>query len=417
MKVLRLQPGLPSSLPGWVTGGSSRAVGMETHVSSDMRVTNLVRLLSELREHDSLARSDLARLTGLAVPTVHRLVSELDTLGFVCEVAPVADESRVGRPPAVFRLRGESGAVAGADVGNESTRLTLASLDGQVLISHTMPTSSIAKALVDGIATQILGMADEVGLQPGSLAAIGVGIASAVDPRTGVLHKPPQHVSWHGIPLAGELRHRLGCAVTVDQDDHLAALAECSSVGTVPGIGSVVVLEIGKGIGVGMTVGSRSLTGGHGRFGRIAQWPVSQSRGVRLPGRTLGECLVTDGLVAQYASRGGKLPIQDGLGLFAAARDGDAAARAVVAWAAREIADVVQRLQALCDPEAVVLGGGLAGGYDLLERELTHRASRADSIGGLPLPSVLGAFAPLTGALLAAQDSVLPWLLTQLTRN
>jgi predicted NBD/HSP70 family sugar kinase len=385
-----------------------------------MRIANMLRLLSELREHGSLPRSDLARLTGLAVPTVHRLVSELGTLGFVSEVAPVADESRVGRPPAIFRLRGEAGAVAGLDVGNESTRLALASLDGQVLISRTMPTSSIAEDLVDGIVTQIAGMAHEAGLRPDSLAAVGVGIASAVDPQTGVLHRPPRHVNWHGIPLAGELRHKLGCAVAVDQDDHLAALAECSSVGTVPGVGSVVVLEIGKGIGVGMTVDSRSLTGGRGRFGRIAEWPVSQSRRLQLPGRTLGECLVSDGLVAQYASRGGQSPVQDGLGLFAAARDGDAAARAVVAWAAREIADVVQRLQAMCDPEAVVLGGGLAGGYELLEREMPHRAARSDRagfVGELPLPSVLGTFAPLTGALLAAQDSVLSWLLTQLART
>jgi predicted NBD/HSP70 family sugar kinase len=381
-----------------------------------MRVANMVRLLAELRAHGSLPRSDLARLTGLAVPTVHRLVSELGTLGFVSEVAPVADESRVGRPPAVFRLRGESGAVAGLDVGNESTRLALASLDGEVLISRTMPTSVIAEGLVDGIVTEILGMAQEAGLRPDSLAAVGVGIASAVDPQTGVLHRPPRHVNWRGIPLAGELRNRLGCAVAVDQDDHLAALAESSSVGTAPGVGSVVVLEIGKGIGVGMTVDSRPLTGGRGRFGRIAEWPVSQSRGLRLPGRTLGECLVTDGLVAQYASRGGQLPVQDGLGLFAAAGEGDAAARAVVAWAAREIADVAQRLQAMCDPEAVVLGGGLAGGYELLQSEMNHRAGRADHLGELPLPSVLGNFAPLTGALLAAQDSVLPWLLTQLAR-
>jgi predicted NBD/HSP70 family sugar kinase len=415
--MLRLHPGLPSSLPGSAVGGSSRPAGLESHVPSDMRVANMVRLLAELRAHGSLPRSDLARLTGLAVPTVHRLVSELGTLGFVSEAAPVADESRVGRPPAVFRLRGESGVVGGLDVGNESTRLALASLDGRVLISRTMPTSSIAESLVDGILTQILGMAHEASLRPDSLAAVGVGIASAVDPQTGVLHRPPRHLNWHGIPLAGELRKRLGCEVVVDQDDHLAALAECSSVGTVPGVGSVVVLEIGKGIGVGMAVDSRSLTGGRGRFGRIAEWPVSQSEGVRLPGRTLGECLVTDGLVAQYAIRGGKSAVQDGLGLFAAASDGDAAARAVVAWAAREIADVVQRLQAMCDPEAVVLGGGLAGGYEVLQREMTHRAGSADQIGALPLPSVLGDFAPLTGALLAAQDSVLPWLLTQLAHT
>jgi predicted NBD/HSP70 family sugar kinase len=396
------------------TGAGLPAGRSAASAPSDVRVANMLRLLAEIRAQGSVPRSDLARATGLAVPTVHRLIAELADLGLLAEDAPAADESRLGRPPLVYRFRGEAGALVGADIGNGSTRLAVASLAGHVLASRSLATADITGDLIGGVTDLIAELLAEVGQPAESLAGIGVGIASAVDPGTGVLRDPPQHRHWHGLPFAAELHSRLQCEVAVEQDDHLASLAESSSVGTVPGARSVVVLSIGKGIGVGMTVDSRPVPGMQGRFGRIASWPARVPRGVRLPGPTLGESLATDGLVAQYHARGGRPSVTDGVALFAAAREGDPAARSVVAWAGREIADLVQRLAALCDAEAIVFGGGLAGGFDLLEREIGRHADT----GSVNLArTALGEHAVLTGALLAAQNTVMPWLVRQLTRS
>ena len=58
------------------------------------------------------------------------------------------------------------------------------------------------------------------------------------------------------------------------------------------------------------------------------------------------------------------------------ARSGDERARDVFDWAALTIADLVSRLQLLCDPQAVVIGGGLARAYDLLEAGPGRAAAR-----------------------------------------
>jgi predicted NBD/HSP70 family sugar kinase len=382
-----------------------------TLVPSDVRLANVTRILAELRGHAYLSRSDLARRTGLAVPTVHRLVSELVALDLVIEDAPAADESRLGRPPVVYRFRREAGFLAGFDVGNQTTRAAVASLAGEVLTSRTVSTSDIEDDLAGGIADLVLKLLTEVDASPQRLAGVGVGIAAVVDPETGVLRQPPQHLQWHAVALGAQLRERLGCAAVVDQDDHLAAVAECSSVGTAPGARSIVVLAIGKGIGFGAALESVPLLGHAGRFGRIASWPVTAPRGVRLPGRTLEECLPAEGLVAQYHQRGGQGPVTDGLSLFTAARNGDAVARAVVTWVARELADVVHRLRVVFDPEAFVLGGGISRGFDLLEPEL---ARHTNGIEPVVRPSVLDEVAVLTGALLTAQTCVEPWLHAQL---
>jgi predicted NBD/HSP70 family sugar kinase len=104
--------------------------------------------------------------------------------------------------------------------------------------------------------------------------------------------------------------------------------------------------------------------------------------------------------------------VHDGATLAAVARDGDRQAQTVLGWAAIEIADVVTRLQHLCDPEAIVIGGGLARAHDLLDPVLGRwlppgvRASR----------SVLGEQAVVTGALIVAGRFVESWLSAHLAR-
>ena len=70
------------------------------------------------------------------------------------------------------------------------------------------------------------------------------------------------------------------------QDDHLSPIAESSDAGTFPGASSLLVIEIGRGIGVGMTLDGVPIAGAHRRFGRIAGWPVTSPAGTA---GTLGE--------------------------------------------------------------------------------------------------------------------------------
>lgn len=127
---------------------------------------------------------------------------------------------------------------------------------------------------------------------------------------------------------------------------------------------------------------------------------------------TLGECLVTSGLVDQYHQRGGPGDIRDGAALAAAARRGDERALAVFDWAATQIADVINRLQQLADPQAVVIGGGLARAYDLLEPRMTPQLMSGAKVAR----SVLGEQAVVVGAVLVAGSFVDSWLDTLLAR-
>jgi predicted NBD/HSP70 family sugar kinase len=380
-----------------------------TLVPADVRLANLVRIVQELRSADALSRSEVARQVGMSLPTAHRLVADLADLGLVEVESPATGGARMGRPPVVYRFRGDAGLLAGVDVGNETTRLAIAELSGQVLVTRSLPSARLNRKLPSMLAAIIKEMVASTQLSLDRLAGVGVGIAARVD-ADGVLRDPPNHQAWDGLPLREPLSAELGCEVAVAQDDHLSPIAESSPRGTFPGVSSLLVLEIGRGVGVGMTLDGTPIAGARGGFGRIAGWPVTDPLNGQT--RTLGESLVTGGLVDQYRDRGGNGDVSDGATLAAAAREGDRHAQSVLGWAAIEIADVINRLQLLCDPEAIVIGGGLARAHDLLDpvlaRWLPQRVQAARS--------VLGEQAVVTGALIVAGSFVDNWISNHLAR-
>lgn len=385
------------------------ASARSTLVPADVRLANLVRIVHELRGSQALSRSDVARQVGMSLPTAHRLVADLAHLGLVEEESPADGGTRLGRPPVVYRFREDAGLLVGVDVGNETTRLAVTALSGNLLAARSLPSGKLGRGLPATLASIVREMIASAGLPLSRLAGAGVGIAACVD-ADGVLRDPPTHQAWNGLPLRQILDAELGCQVAVAQDDHLSPIAESSDRGTFPRASSLLVLEIGRGIGVGMTMDGTPVSGARGRFGRIAAWPVTDP--VSGQARTLGECLVTGGLVDQYFARGGTGNVHDGETLAAVAREGDRQAQSVLGWAAIEIADVITRLHHLCDPEAIVIGGGLARAHDLLDPVLARwlppgvRAAR----------SVLGEQAVVAGALIVAGSFVESWISDHLAR-
>jgi predicted NBD/HSP70 family sugar kinase len=402
------------------------AAGRSSHVPADVRLANLARIVDELRQAGVLSRSEVARRVGISLPTAHRLVSDLADLELVEEEEPEVDNSRLGRPPVVYRFRDDAGLLVGVDVGNESTRLALTTLSGRVITAQAVTSDRLGSDLSGALVAKVTDMVSGAGHAMAQLAGAGVGIASSVDPA-GILRAPPIHGEWDGLPLGDELGRQLGCEVTVAQDDHLSPIAESSDAGTFPGASSLLVIEIGRGIGVGMTLDGVPIAGAHRRFGRIAGWPVTGPAGAQGPAgargpagtlgpagalATLGECLVTSGLVRLYHERGGSREVRDGAALAAAARGGDQQALAIFTWAAESIADLVSRLQLLCDPQAVVIGGGLARAYDLLEPGLAGRLPPRLKVAR----SVLGEQAVVVGAVFVAGSHVDSWLRNRLAR-
>jgi N-acetylmannosamine-6-phosphate 2-epimerase/N-acetylmannosamine kinase len=119
----------------------------------------------------------------------------------------------------------------------------------------------------------------------------------------------------------------------------------------------MVFLTVSSGVGGGVVLGGRLLRGARGLAGSLGQSPRPGQGFVRL------ETLASGFAIAASAKAAGR--DADARAVFSAARAGEPWAERALAEAAGELAAAVAGLQAIVDPECIVIGGGvgLAEGF------------------------------------------------------
>lgn len=256
------------------------------------------------------------------------------------------------------------------------------------------------------------------------VTAVGIGMPGLVD-RSGVLRYGANLPGVVDLPVAERLASVLGLPVAVDNDATCAGWAEHER-GAARGCNHSITITLGTGIGAGLTVKGEVLRGAHGyagepghmvvdpagpecRCGRFGCWEQFAS-GSAL-GRFGRQAVAAGQGAAILAEAGGAPDDVRGEHVVAAARAGDADARAVLGqfgwWVALGIANLVNVL----DSEVVVIGGGLVAAGDLL-LDPVRRAYRellmgADHREAVPIvAATLGERAGAWGAALLAASRV-----------
>ena len=102
---------------------------------SVLRDINLRTVLQLLRVHNPCSCSDLARYSGLSVPTVTSSVARLEDIGLAKRLGKGASSG--GRPPHLLRFNETYGYVAGIDISANLIRIGIADLSGQPLGEST----------------------------------------------------------------------------------------------------------------------------------------------------------------------------------------------------------------------------------------------------------------------------------------
>src|SRR2546425_2415311 len=172
------------------------------------------------------------------------------------------------------RMKGEA-VLLGVDVGGTTTAAGVVTRDGEVLIEQRVSTHRDGKGRVlPTIVGLIAAVRAEAEGRGRAIAAIGVGVPGAVDPRLGRVGEPVPHApELAGRALAAELTERFGLPAFVDNDVNALALGEWM-FGAGRGTRSLVVLAPGTGFGAGIVLESRLVRGAAGFGGELGHTPV-----------------------------------------------------------------------------------------------------------------------------------------------
>ena len=192
---------------------------------------------------------------------------------------------------------------------------------------------------------------------------IGVG-TPGVSTHAGVM-KNSNSQCLNGQPLEHDLEALLARPVRIANDANCLALSEATD-GAGAGAEVVFAVILGTGVGAGVVVNGRLLTGPNGLAGEWGHNPLPWARADELPGPACycGQhgCAETwlsgPAMARDHAERSGITSTADAIGRLAAA--GDAACETTLRRYETRLARALAQVINLLDPHVVVLGGGVS---------------------------------------------------------
>ena len=277
----------------------------------------------------------------------------------------------------------------GVDLGGTTVKIAYFDETGKMLSKWEIPTvtkNGGAQILPD-IAASIAAFRKEHQISDTDLLGVGIGVPGAVS--KGVVNRCV-NLGWGVVPIEEELSRLTGLPAKASNDANVAALGEYW-MGGGQGSENVVFITLGTGVGGGIIVDGRIVSGlggaggepGHSLLvlngepctcGRRGCWEVYAS----------ATALIRQGREAAAAhptSLLNRYPELTGRDVFDAADAGDEAAQAVLeryyVYVAAGITDLVNILS----PEMVLIGGGISRQGERLLRPI-RRYVAANCFGG-----------------------------------
>ncbi len=267
--------------------------------------------------------------------------------------------------------------IFGVDLGGTSVKLGLFRTDGSLLSKWEIPTRSenSGENILPDIASSLSGKLAEKGIAPEQVIGAGLGVPGAV---LGDRHvKPCVNLGGWGGDVAGKLSEMCGFTVKAVNDANAAALGEMWQGGG-KGCDNVVFVTIGTGVGGGIIVDGKLLSGVHGSGGEIGHMKIRTDES-ELCGCGKRGCL------EQYASATGIVRMAkkrlDACGrpsalrecgevtakdVFDCAKAGDELALAIVSDFGEDMGRALAAVSCVCDPEVFVIGGGVSAAGSII---------------------------------------------------
>ena len=261
---------------------------------------------------------------------------------------------------------GAATSVLAVDIGGTKLAAALVHAGGRLgaLVSRPTPAGD-AEAVFAALASVVTEAAGGAGI-----AGAGIGSAGPLDASEGTV-SPVNIPAWRGFPLRERLAALLGRPVVLANDAVAGAVGEYHH-GAGRGAGAMLGMVVSTGVGGGLILDGRVYAGSTGNAGHIGHTVVDLN-GDACPCGSRGcvETITSGPAMVRWAlGNGWNGSPRSAEALAASARGGDLVALAAFERSARSLGAAIASAAALCDLDRVVIGGGVARAWDLLEPPL-----------------------------------------------
>ena len=270
---------------------------------------------------------------------------------------------------------------AGVDLGGTNTKIGILNREGDILKSRIIKTLSAEGVdnTLERIWKTIQELAQELDINIKNIKGIGLGIPGPVLEQSIVAFFA--NFPWErNINIKEKLEKLTGIETKLDNDANIIALGE-AKYGAAKGSKSSVTVALGTGIGGGIYIDGKLVSGAKGAAGEVGHMKIVKDGKLCGCGqRGCFEAYVSaTGLIREAVSRltvnkqnllykmiDGDLMKLEAKDIFDAAREGDAFSLDLVDYEAEYLALGIANILNIINPEVVVLGGGVALAGDIL---------------------------------------------------
>ena len=253
--------------------------GLRGTNQSGMRAQNERLVLSLVRQQGALAKSDIARITGLSAQTVSVIMRALESDGLLQRGEPV--RGRIGQPSVPMMLDANGAFFFGLKIGRRSADLTLIDFQGRVRATrrqiYRYPTPSAVIAFVRDAMPAITATLPI----PHQARIGGMGIAMPFQLWNWVqnIGAPQAEMdAWRTRDIQAELATLTGMPVYVQNDATAACGAELV-FGTGDRPKDFLYFYFGYFIGGGLVLNGQLFTGRTGNAAGVGPMPVPGADG------------------------------------------------------------------------------------------------------------------------------------------
>ncbi len=298
-----------------------------------------------------LTRAELARRLGLSPASLTKTARPLLVSGLISEGAALVSEQR-GRPGAPLVLDAARHQFIGVKLTADEVFAVRADARGRVDVSQSV---QIESTEVTAVVAELVAIVNEIGGDH-RIQALGIGLAGE-QTRFDDTVRRNHYLGWDQVPLAQLVEEATGIP-TVLSGDARALTAGVQWSGPGKGMSELAVLTVGVGIGLGIVLEDKVLSGPSGLVGMIGHHRISDSGPLCELGHRgcASSYLTTAAITAAIGVPHGRVDIDLAQGCALAA-DGDPVARRVLADAGRALGVIIAQLVNILGLPAVILAG------------------------------------------------------------
>ncbi|WP_392673485.1 ROK family protein [Streptomyces sp. LN785] len=314
-------------------------------------------VLGAILDHGPVARSTVARLTGLSPASVTGHVGQLLARGLVRESAETTGPRGLGRPHIPVEIDTGRYLVAGAHIAVAHSTVSLMDLRGRVVAEDRRPhRTTDPRRMLDDLAGRLTPLVSTHAAGRDVLA-LGVATGHRVDPDSGVIVEHPQ-LGWRDVPVRDVLSAATGLPVHVDSHSRALARAE-QMFGEASTRASTVLLFVGAVVDAAFATGGALHRGPRSGAGSVAHLPLGPggSGGAEPCSCGRSGCLQSEvserAMIRRAAEQG--LPAASFRDLLDQALTGEARAVALFRRRARLVGRAAALLLDMFDPEVLVV--------------------------------------------------------------